>query len=480
MTAGPRSRFLWSRALGRVRKEAALWWEFIRSVVEWRRRDCVVFQRSAWQLGWELDERVSTYKHSVGSLATVNIDLNNRLMVAIFGFVIGSRQRAHLSRQEIGIFRRVDWDRMMTRKTQKDSLPTVEAYLSELNTFYEEYQEPRHAERVKGIFQSPLVTGLMSMQEADRDWAWTVLAADVGLDIYQPEGVMGSVKRNCLDLASESHHIMTVSKMTPSSIVNTATRSLQRRTQGEYTNTSLAASEHESICHPKGARSSGHSVTNVANKEGVIVFFLHAFTDMPNARVPTDDQASPRDYFEMTIKVLDLLSMANWSTFYKPHPASRRYKGDTQLLQLIQRRYASSDRVREISSATTVADLCRVPNLVVLSGRGSVSVEAAFLEIPVGNFYPSLYTSLGIANHVSTQDLAHDLKQLQLTTDGELAERQARAVDFERFALTAQTRRFFRLLADARQFERNAEIHDFEVLPCVTSSDDTPPSGGAR
>lgn len=480
VTAGPRSQFLVSRALGRVFKEAELWWEFVRTLVDWRHRDCVLFHRSAWQLGWELDERVTTYRQSVGSLAIVSIDLNNRLMVAIFGTVIGSKLRRRLSEEEIGIFRRVDWDRKITRETQDTAIPSVDAYLSELNTFYEDYQEPSHAERVKGIFESPLVCGLMLMQEADREWAWTVLAACVGLEIYQPEGVMGSVKRRCLDLVSESQHIRTVSRRTSSSMETRATRSLLQRTQGEYSNTSLATSEHESISHLKKARSTGPPMTSVDNEEGVIVFFLHALTDMPNARITTDELASPRDYFEMTIKVLDALSVTKWQTLYKPHPASRRYKGDAQLLQLIQRRYASCDRIREISAVTTVADLCRIPNLVALSGRGSVSVEAAFMKIPVGNIYPSLYTSLGIATHVSTRNLARELEQLQLTTDGELAERQARAIEYETFALASQTRRFFRLLADARQLERNTEVREFEMLPCVRVLGDTFLNGETR
>jgi hypothetical protein len=173
----------------------ALWIEFVTTVVESRRRDCVLLHRSAWQLGWALDERIPTYRQAVRPHSTVSIDLNNKLMVAIFGIVIGSRLRKRLSQQEIGIFRRVDWDRRITRKLRDNPMPQVEAYLSEMNGFFEGYREPRHTERVKGILGSPSVKGLMLVQESDRELVWTVLAANCGLDVYQPEGVLGSVKR---------------------------------------------------------------------------------------------------------------------------------------------------------------------------------------------------------------------------------------------------------------------------------------------
>lgn len=364
-----------------------------------------IFHSQPWHLGWDLESRCMAYKKKFNSSHIFIIDFDSRLMIFMLYLALRFKglPKINIDRTATEVAARSSWDKKIREKNyfsfaKKLSLANYDLIIDD---FYSNIQDDGHYSRIFSIFGSEMIKGICVVQNGYVDNFIQYCAYVNSKEIINFETKIGA----CLYTSRFFEHYAGMYSATTFdfNIWRTkAVESLSGRVAGNYIRSNFDKTFKENI------HNSGNLIIDGPQKDKfVIVLFLHQFTDAPNSGVFTRNDFYYWDHYCFTKDLLDTLREFKDSIelYIKPHPPVRSYPGDKIFMLAIEEQICGMENVRLIENDVSISEIVNnFPNMIGLTGNGSVTLELAFLGIPVLNYKNSIYTLTGLANRVKTSN----------------------------------------------------------------------------
>lgn len=395
------------------------------------------------------------------------MNLNSVVMCRVLSIRLGVFRAKQLSCRERRVVLAALWDTAIRQGTLRP-YEQVEQLDQVLQTFATSGAVPRSARWVKALFRCNRIRGLLVVQDSSLDWAWAVFASEAGASIYEPEGPFGSVLTSEVSLKQDVATLRTIGASVSERDLERALVSLQARTQGRFEHSYMSVWMREAdmassdICHPDSPPSESNMTG--ALEEPTVFVYLHVFSDMPNARVVEDSEWRPNDFLAETFQVLRELKSLNMRAVVRSHPQSQKYPMDADAISAVRQFCMGNPKMTFEEGGQPSILLASARRPVVLTARGSISVEAAFLRVPVINWQGNLYTEIGIARRWLL-GTPLDVALRGIWDSDRLEFCRNESIRFEASMATGSFARIFRLGYNSTTLSRNASAAGFTPIP---------------
>ena len=287
-------------------------------------------------------------------------------------------------------------------------------------------------------------------------------SVSVGKSVWEPEGPLGSTVRRTFSFASDYGRITELAAEGGVDLLRRAENSLDKRCAGVYEGTSRAyymsrSYRHQTSMNHEGGTAEPSRTASIAQEN--MVLFLHQFGDTANAR-HYDYSAMPfLDYFDMALHVLESFAAAKQPLHFKFHPLTGRYRGDAPASAVIKDLIQNSEYLHQLPGSFNARDLSLLPNPVAITGRGSIAVETAYLNIPTLLLVDSCMVEAGLGERMESLDSLQS--QATRLAKGPRPKTRDKAIFYEAGLLAAQEHRFFLLENFSRESTEQFSIKGY-------------------
>ena len=132
--------------------------------------------------------------------------------------------------------------------------------------------------------------------------------------------------------------------------------------------------------------------------ERTLCLYLHCFTDAPNEKRDTENYSPFVDYFELALYIIGYCANNKIPILIKPHPASSSYPSDKYYLESLIHATLNYEKTHNLSVEWVGNDfkniyLKKLKNPILVTARGTVVSESAYLGIPSISFSKSSWYS---------------------------------------------------------------------------------------
>jgi len=362
-----------------------------------------IFHNQPWHFGWDLESRYSAYKNKFNPSHIFIIDFDNRLMVFMLYLALRFKglPKFNINKSAIEVAARSSWDKKIREKNFCSSVKKLSSgnYDLIIDNFLSKIRRDGHYNRIFNIFSSEIIKGVCVVQNGYTD-NFLQYCANVN-----SKGIINfETKKGAFLYSSRffEHYagLYSDAKFDFNIWRKQAVDSLSGRVEGNYTQSNFDKVFKENIYN------SGNLTIDEPQRDSlVIVLFLHQFTDAPNSGVFTGNDFHYWDHYCFIRDLLDTLSEFKDSIelYIKPHPPVRSYPGDEIFMLAIEEQICGMENVHLLENYISISEISRIfPNMIGLTGGGSVTLELAFLGVPVLNYQESIYTLTGLANRVKS------------------------------------------------------------------------------
>jgi len=161
-----------------------------------------------------------------------------------------------------------------------------------------------------------------------------------------------------------------------------------------------------------------------------IFLYCHAFTDSPNMHY---DGAGYIDHYHFVLYLISILKNdCRFNLYIKFHPSSKlKYKNDRKFVEDIEGRIKKYKNIEVFESNINHIIKLFGKDWVCLTGRGSITIEAAYLGVKVLNYQDWLYSDLGVSNLLPYKISANELFEFIRKLSIDDLECKKLAIDFE-------------------------------------------------
>lgn len=377
------------------------WLDFYRSIKKIKNRNEIwIFSNCDWHYGWDYQSRRFDILRENAEDA-IFLRLDDWLMIFI-ATLLFKKKKFHLGDIDTVEIQSLNID-ITIRKLFKSNkkwdpvnFSSCEEYIHFLNKKSElNKMEILKFRLISGIFREANVKGLIISQTGLEDWVYAAIAFENNKRVFETESLYGFFEIQRDFVRGEKDIFDAYRKFKTISDNRAAEVSLKNKCEGRYEQTNFS-SYHSSI-------QSEDYQWLFDSLEGVqIIFYAHAFTDAPNALTSKKTRSNYfLDYFSMTWRFIDFCVHKNISAIIKLHPSGVQYPLDFMFDNKIQELCKNHSNLTFITKKFPLSLIKRFNRqILIATGRGSITLEAAYLGFSVLNLQRNIYTEIGVASYL--------------------------------------------------------------------------------
>jgi hypothetical protein len=384
-------------------------WLFLSSLLRVRSsNNIIIFHTEPWYFLTDLPNRLKLYKEILGSDKVLFVNLANVWHLRILEIILRD------AKKKINCF---DQSVVCNKELLKRCIGDVELnlirsdtvvsrhsdeYLDNVNKRIERkinIQKPLYI-KVQSIFGSPRVSSLAIVQNAYIEkWYSSIATKTYGMSLIEPESQYGykvtKPNQECTDLGLENQ----LQKKLSNEDLIKAKCSLENRINGNFAGTSIGFYMYDSEISENQPETFSLHTSDVFK----VILFMHCFSDSPNIAINSLSDFHYIDHYHYILKMIESIKdFANVELFLKPHPSSFSHRfiaKESIFIKSLQQMIRQSDRIHILSHRLSLRAVSQLFNetFIAVTGCGSVTVECAYLGIPIVNYINNIYTKLGIS-----------------------------------------------------------------------------------
>jgi hypothetical protein len=385
-----------------------LWFRFLKSLVTLKNK-FQIFSLEGWHLGQDLENRKIHYsnlleKENMTKVIHINLQSNN--MIRFFLLYLKIRGLYSFSRKDL-ITNKVKknlinfeqsywksrWDISLREKhffKEKILTSNRKTYKSYYKNFKKRIIKNEIKIRLK-LFLNKSIDNIFSFSESYEEWSWSILASKYSVNNIFLESEYGMIcNKHCRELDYSkriSNYFKDVSLKLSDKDLNEANKNLNNRVNGVY------SSSHTFYMTRVDLKIREEYKLKV-KKDNAIIFFLHAFVDAPNKRINRDYNFI--DAYDAALFVIDFCTKNKIPLYIKPHPNRYDFHSEIKFIESIKKAALEmssreNSYIEFIDGIFHQKELKNLKNIVGVTGRGSVSAECGYLNVPTINLLPEFH-----------------------------------------------------------------------------------------
>jgi hypothetical protein len=248
---------------------------------------------------------------------------------------------------------------------------------------------------ISNLLKNDKVFGIAVIQTGYFDWWLVSVAKELNKYQFIPESQYGFIISTNYNFKNRVNFLNKCIPSLSNDDINKSNSSLLNRINGEYNNSYLK------FYNMKSSNPINNWKPEISNSIDInVILFLHAFTDSPNHEIEINETDQFIDHFHFCLKFIKKLGNHQKIKIYvKSHPLNDQYPSDIKFFNILSELIKNYTNIYFIPNSTSLKSINEniKENLIVLTGRGSITIEAAFLGLPVLNYCKSVYSEFELA-----------------------------------------------------------------------------------
>ena len=371
--------------------------DFIFQLIQLNSNQLCLFHSEPWHYNWDLETRKKIYKKIIGDKNVIFINFKSLFMVKLLIWKLSIKKEKNRKIIKKEFLYKGLWDSYIKKDFTFNNLLE---YINIFDAFKLEIDLNDNLYfNIQKLISSSKIDSIAIIQPGFFDWWLTFVGYEYQKYIIIPEYRVGFVKSKKIDdylLVRKFNEYKKNNKLTTNSY-----KSIINRINGRYDQSYLTLFTDMSPIYKS------RSKIEIDLKKINIILFMHIFSDCPNSELNSTKDFNYLDHFAFVYELCSKMKNYNNINLYlRPHPEISKFSSENKYNLIIDRIVKENDNIIYLSNNISIKELnLKFKNsFICLTGKGSVSLECAFLNIPVFNYINNIYTKLGFVIYVYSID----------------------------------------------------------------------------